>query len=259
MKKLFLIGGLICIFLSFLLKDCFFNFEPQKNLILIAHAGGAFNGQIYLNSKEAVENAIKNGFHYIELDLLETSDGDLVAAHDWKMFHQLTGFSTQEHPITQKEAQERKILKNQTVLTSKEIHDIFMSNPTLYLVTDKIQNIDLLNKKFGDFKDRIIVEVFSIERYKEVQEKGFFHPAFCVWDSEKLYQLVDENQIDMITLSGDSVYQKIKWYKKHPEITAFAFTSKNGIANNKKAIQGLLPHINGWYTDFLTPKMFLEN
>lgn len=259
MKKVWFALLSVLIILGVILWRYWPDFECKETPILIAHAGGALNGQIYLNSKEAVENAIQNGFQYIELDLLETLDGDLVAAHDWEVFHQLTGFPMQNHPITAQEARQRKILKNQTVLTSKEIDDLFMSNQSLYLVTDKIQDIDLLNKKFGNFKDRIIVEVFSVEKYNEAKEKGFFYPAFCVWADERLYRLVDENQIKIITLSADSIYEKIKWYKKHPEITALAFTSWDGIANNKKAIQKLLPYIKGWYTDFLTPKMFQEN
>ena len=110
--------------------------------ILIAHAGGALDGKTYLNSLEAVQEAIKNDFTYIELDLLETTDGDLVAAHDWKKFHNLTGFPEQTQPISAAEIKKRKILEKQTILTSEEIRSIFEKNKNLVLVTDKIQNID---------------------------------------------------------------------------------------------------------------------
>ena len=52
----------------------------------IAHAGGGFKDITYSNSKESVIKSIEKGFKYIELDLLETSDGFIVAAHDWKTF-----------------------------------------------------------------------------------------------------------------------------------------------------------------------------
>ena len=227
----------------------------NKGPILIAHAGGALEGATDLNSKEAVENAIQNGFLYIELDLLETADGDIVAAHDWPHFHQLTGNTGSERILNASEAKLRKILGAQTVLISKDIHEIFMSHPSIYLVTDKIQNIDLLYEKFSDFKDRIIVEVFSVEKYREVQSRGFLHAAFCVWNNDFLHQKVNENQIDMITLSAVDIYNSIKWHKTHPNVVSFAFSPVDGIANDKEVIKKVFPYITGWYTDYLTPKM----
>ena len=255
MRKIYLIVILIIFIILFLLFNNQTSYSKSKP-ILIAHAGGALNGNIYLNSKEAVKNAILNGFQYIELDLLETLDGDIIAAHDWKHFHKLTNYTINEQPITIQEASKRKILKNQTVLTSNEIYDIFMSHPNIYLVTDKIQNIDLLHKKFSNFKDRIIVEVFSLEKYNEVKQKGFFDSAFCVSNDNLLYKLVEENNINTVTLSAKNISNKIKWYKKHHNVVGFAFSDVKGIVNNKKAILKYSPYIKYWYTDFLTPKMF---
>ena len=48
---------------------------------LIAHAGGAIDGHTYTNSKEALINALDKGFTYIELDLYETSDSNVVCLH----------------------------------------------------------------------------------------------------------------------------------------------------------------------------------
>ena len=48
---------------------------------LIAHAGGANDGYIYTNSKEALASALDNGFRYVELDLYETSDSNVVCLH----------------------------------------------------------------------------------------------------------------------------------------------------------------------------------
>ena len=51
---------------------------------LIAHAGGAIDGHVYTNSKEAVLNSINNGSKYIELDFSLTSDSELVCVHRWE-------------------------------------------------------------------------------------------------------------------------------------------------------------------------------
>ena len=58
---------------------------------LIAHAGGVLDGYVYTNSLEALQNAVANGYKYIEADLLLTSDSVLVAAHSWEDFNRMTG------------------------------------------------------------------------------------------------------------------------------------------------------------------------
>ncbi|HSX54041.1 MAG TPA: glycerophosphodiester phosphodiesterase family protein [Sphingomonas sp.] len=50
---------------------------------LVSHAGAGMPGAIYSNSREALELAVARGHRKIEIDLIETSDGVVVAAHDW--------------------------------------------------------------------------------------------------------------------------------------------------------------------------------
>jgi glycerophosphoryl diester phosphodiesterase len=58
--------------------------EAPDGLILIAHAGGGLPEGIYANSLQAMDLAVSNGFDLIEIDLSWTSDGALVAIHDWQ-------------------------------------------------------------------------------------------------------------------------------------------------------------------------------
>ena len=55
----------------------------EYNYNLIAHAGGAYKKDVYLNSKEAILNSIKNKFINIEIDLQITSDGMIYGLHKW--------------------------------------------------------------------------------------------------------------------------------------------------------------------------------
>ena len=68
----------------------FYNDELAKQH-LIAHAGGAIDGKVYTNSREAVEGSIKAGRKYIEIDLIKTSDGEYIAGHDWERINEMTG------------------------------------------------------------------------------------------------------------------------------------------------------------------------
>ena len=42
----------------------------NENDHLIAHAGGSIDGNVYTDSREAVEEAIKYGYKFIEIDYL---------------------------------------------------------------------------------------------------------------------------------------------------------------------------------------------
>ncbi|MCK5443472.1 MAG: hypothetical protein KAJ23_16425, partial [Maribacter sp.] len=68
-----------------------YEFEPHSNRY-IAHAGGEVNGIKSTNSKDAMDQNYKKGFRLFELDIIETSDGKLVAAHDWDMWARFTDY-----------------------------------------------------------------------------------------------------------------------------------------------------------------------
>ena len=49
----------------------------------LAHALGGLDGHKYLNTEEALKNAIALGHRYFEADLQLTSDGQVVCSHGW--------------------------------------------------------------------------------------------------------------------------------------------------------------------------------
>ena len=128
-----------------------FAVERDDPRAFVAHAGGEIGGERYTNSLEAVQNAIERGYRFIELDLLQTTDGFLVAAHDWAKFHKITGHKG-TNPISLEEFRYRKIYGRYTPISEVEIREIFLANPELILVTDKIQNPGAVIEAFP-FKD----------------------------------------------------------------------------------------------------------
>lgn len=68
------------------------SFQTQKCCTIIAHAGGAIDGNAYTNSREAIERNYSYGTRLFELDFDLTSDGHWVAAHDWPNWKIQTGF-----------------------------------------------------------------------------------------------------------------------------------------------------------------------
>ncbi len=62
------------------------SFDDEQCCVDITHAGGLLNGVAYTNSLEALEANYAAGRRIFEIDLIETSDGEIVLGHDWDDF-----------------------------------------------------------------------------------------------------------------------------------------------------------------------------
>ena len=94
----------------------------SKGEHLIAHAGGEIDGHIYTDAKEAYEQSVKKGMKFIEVDLLETTDGDFVAAHDWELFNTSIGAAERQGaPRSLEEVQAAKIYGKYSTLDERQI------------------------------------------------------------------------------------------------------------------------------------------
>lgn len=136
----------------------------------IAHAGGEVNGVRSTNSKNALDESYKKGFRRFELDIVETSDGHFVAAHDWNMWARFTDF-TGTLPPTHAQFMQRKIYGDYTTLDMEGINTWFKNHPDATLITDKINNPIAFANAFID-KDRLLMELFSIMAVEKATEHG---------------------------------------------------------------------------------------
>lgn len=260
MKKKMLVLLILVLLITSLVFFCFF-FPPKsipfslpKNSsppILIAHAGGKTKGHPYTNSKEAVLESIAKGFKFIELDLLITKDCQIIAAHDWDKLSEMTGLSS-VRDLTLAEIKQQT-LGGLSILDAQDINDIMISNPDIYLVTDKITDFKLLMEKIP-FKERMLVEVFSVKAYRKALRQGVMYPMLCIWDKASLLENYNElvpGKISIITMPADLI-------KKAPQETKELFD--NGVlilaftVNNLKFAQqhgGIT--VTGFYSDDLLP------
>jgi hypothetical protein len=125
----------------------------------IAHAGGEVNGIKSTNSKDALDQNYKKGFRLFELDIIETSDGKFVAAHDWNMWSRFTDYGD-ELPVSHAEFMEHRIYGKYTTLDMEGINKWFAAHPEAILVTDKVNDPIRFANTFID-KKRLIMELFS--------------------------------------------------------------------------------------------------
>lgn len=146
-----------------------YEFEPINNRY-IAHAGGEINGIKSTNSKQALDENYEKGFRLFELDIIETSDGTWVAAHDWKMWARFTDY-VGTLPPTLADFKKYKIYGEYDTMDLNGINAWFATHPEATLVTDKVNDPIAFANAFVD-KNRLIMELFSLLAVEEASQKG---------------------------------------------------------------------------------------
>ena len=146
-----------------------YTYEPHIDRF-IAHAGGEVDGIKSTNSKDALDQNYKKGFRRFELDIIETSDGHLVASHDWEMWARFTDYEG-TLPPTLAEFKKHKIYGDYTTLDYKGINAWFAAHPDATLVTDKVNDPIAFANGFVD-KDRLIMELFSVMAVEDALNNG---------------------------------------------------------------------------------------
>ena len=146
-----------------------YEFEPSNDRY-IAHAGGEVKGIPSTNSKQALDENYARGFRLFELDIITTSDGKMVAAHDWGMWSRFTDYKG-SLPPSHAAFMKRKIYGDYTTLDMDGINAWFAAHPDAILITDKLNDPVAFAKNFVD-KDRLIMELFSALSMDEAARQG---------------------------------------------------------------------------------------
>lgn len=164
----------------------------------IAHAGGAIDSCIYTNSREAMEQASANGFRFLEFDLLFTSDTVLVAAHSWSQFNLMTDSAhLGDSAPSFNDFISRKIYGRYTPLSASEINAFFEQNDSLFLVTDKISDPEILQEYFPGLKNRMVVEAFSFQHYCRLTSEGYYRVLYSCMAHDLLPTLLGSSAADI--------------------------------------------------------------
>ncbi|MCD7973056.1 MAG: hypothetical protein LUG18_10410 [Candidatus Azobacteroides sp.] len=258
MKKIITVSVIALVFVMLILHFYVyptpetFPLKDRKTPILIAHAGGAYQGKIYTNSAEAVSNSLENGYDFIEIDLLMLSDSIIGGVHKLEEFNSITGFEESAVLMSSVEFQRRRIYDSLHPLLANDILKIF-ENSGAYLVTDKLENPKLLEEQIPLNKDKILNEVFSYKSYLQYLKNGYKYPMLCIWSKTELYRylpLLIARKIKMITFPTYLIVacQKELKFLLSIGVTVFAFTS-----NDKEFILEYGGStVTGFYTDSIT-------
>ena len=198
----------------------------------IAHAGGEISGNTYTNSLEAMNNSYQNGFRYFELDLIVTSDNYIVASHDWPMWAKQTDYNG-ELPPTLEEFKKYKILNQFTALDYKDINKWFETHEDTYLITDKIEDVDLIENLLNIEKSRIMIEVFNQDILRELVSKNYQVIPFLglLKTMSDPIKFLKENNIQFISTSH-KIKRLLKKNHIHYWLNIFNPTLERDLINN---------------------------
>jgi glycerophosphoryl diester phosphodiesterase len=193
----------------------------------IAHGGGLINGFDYTNSLEALNLSYSKGFRLFELDIIKTSDGNYVAAHDWESWKRFTNYNG-EVPVSLNEFMKHKIQGLFSPIGMVEINKWFLNHPNCTLITDKVNDPLDFSKKFID-KNRLMMELFTKDAVLQGQKAGILSsmPSQGVLEpmgNRKLKWLIDNN-IKHVAISRRFIRSNQAFLKelKSNNIKAYAF------------------------------------
>jgi phosphoglycerol transferase len=173
----------------------------------IAHAGGALQKNTYTNSLEALESN-KAHFDLFEMDLIFTSDNELVCLHDWDVNFERLFNREVTAPL--------KLEEFRALLAGLEITPCDLSslmgwlskNLSKYIVTDiKERNIEALEqiaKRHPELMDQIVPQVYQWGEYSQVAELGYDKIIFTLYalgnlSIPRLLQDISENEYFAVT------------------------------------------------------------
>jgi hypothetical protein len=141
---------------------------------LVAHAGGAVNGEPYTNSREALDEHYAQGYRVFELDFHWTSDGQLVLVHDWP--GETNHFGLRPHALSYAEFVTAKRTDGLHQLTFSNLRDWLQIHRDAFVVTDtKASNLRLLaylNDNGGDIRPQLIIQIYRMSELQAARKLG---------------------------------------------------------------------------------------
>ena len=192
---------------------------------LIAHAGGAIDGYTYTNSKDALMNALDNGFHFIELDLCVTPQG-VVCSHDSVKCGE------------------------KSLMTLNEAIHIWKEKPFKFVV-DKISDSQILNQYFKTNRAHVYVETLNIGEYRQLKQNGYV-PMLSVGGMRGLLKYIVTSvycgKVDWIVTYYQTPEYMLRIYKRLGSKVIVYTVNDMSYLNNH-----IGKDVDMVYTDYLTP------
>jgi phosphoglycerol transferase len=233
------------------------NFQPRR----VAHAGGAINGETYTNSLEALDQNIKNGFSYFELDFSFTKDRRLVCIHDWQhSFEKAFGFLPTRMPTFE---DFETLVENKSkfeLCTVSTLATWMGKNPSAIIITDikqdNLEGLKILAKKIPEFETRIIPQIYDPQNFQAVKMMGYKQIIWTLWSydgsNDDVLDWVDRfHGTYAITMTKDRATSDLPRRLAKRNIPTYVHTV-NTLKEMNKFVKDF--GVTEIYTDFLHPE-----
>ena len=247
------------------------SYAQLDDTILISHAGGGLEVGEYATSKEALEKTARHGYKYVELDFIQTQNGDWVIFHDWKKnylryfirfhnFHRFLRNRNQMIPETAIDFQNMNMRYNLTPMTLEKLGPWLKANPDIVVITDikgsNTKCLTLIKNMMGGKTQQIIPQIYSPEEYEDVQKLGFKNIILTVYNIElsqeklnELAQFSEDKALFALTVPKKWIDEDLDNWRPNDSVRLLTHT----INDENTARQLMELGVSGIYTDYIIP------
>ena len=254
-------------------KKQVFSWDGHKT---IAHALGAMEDKTYLNSKEGFLDSYEKGTRLFEVDLAQTSDGEWVCRHTWKL------------PMGQWKGKKKKVLSTEeflsapvygkyTPMTFKDLVLLLKDHPDAYILVDskKYSSRDYENTvedysayleiaREADAEDvisQIIPELYNESMYTGCEAVyPFTSYIYSLWQEytqeeiDAIAEFCKDNNIPAATVNYEYWNEEIQNSFESRGIRVFLYT----LNDFEMAEDFLKKGVSGFCTDVMKEKDFTQ-
>ncbi|WP_105618706.1 sulfatase-like hydrolase/transferase [Vallitalea okinawensis] len=241
-----------------------YSIEDQQSNVqkpeFIAHGGGGINGTLVSNSKEALDESIRKGVNFIEVDLVWTSDQVPVLLHGWD------GFITRLFQVgDQDEREEQHYSHNEFMnlqmknglhqLDLKALMDWMEENQNAYIITDikedNIKMLELIASEYKEYQHRIIPQIYAMDEYIQVYYMGYKNIILTLYKSEytaeQIKDFINRYEVFAVTMPIERAYEGLAEELQKEEVFIYCHT-----VNDEELVVELREKgVDGFYSDNL--------
>lgn len=224
-----------------------------------AHAGGSIHGIAYTNTLEALNNSYDKGFRTFEIDMMRTTDGHLILAHDYNWALPL--LINKVGPLTYKQFKSSKAVYNLTLLDIHGLIDWMGEHPDALIILDKLdlEGYKYLSMTYPEYLDRFIPQAFKIEEVAKIKAMGYSKILLTLYQTNytesQIIGFMSHPDLYGITISYES-FLKYKEVKKNAGKTRLYVHTVNDIGHyfvvHNAGVYGII-------TDYLEPAGLMPN
>ena len=250
---IFFVGSLLAF--GYYMSGCR-NGSGSHTPVLIAHAGGGFQGNTYTNSLEAFDYNYDRGHRLFEADFSWTTDGVLVLIHDWtRTFNQW--FNAEGIPS----AKQFKSIPMKHGMTQMSLEDLYLwlsKHEDASIVTDvKRNNYDalrLISATSGKRKAQFITQIYKLQEYTPVKNLGFADIILTLYrvnlSDEEIIGFAGNNKLFAVTMPLEKAMSThLPKNLNEKGVSVFVHTINSPNLWEVLRQRG----VSGIYTDFLSP------